>query len=265
MRGFFRKVHHTSPALAITGWVHAALFVLMLCAAPFDSREITGANPWFKPMKFAASIALYTWTLAYLLQYIDIRQRAAVRWIARGVSAAMFAEIFCITMQAARGEPSHYNVATSFDAAVFAVMGIMILVNTLLAAAAALLFLWAGLELPAPFSLGITFGFVLFLVGSAVGFGMIINQAHTVGAPDGGPGLPFLRWSTRFGDLRVAHAAGLHALQLLPLAGWLIHKRLRRLDNIEQSALMVVVTIAYLGGVGLLVYRASEGRPFLSL
>ncbi len=265
VRGAYRTIHHSSGALAITGWVHAALFLLMFWAAPFDPREITGANPWFKPMKFAASIAIFCWTLAFLLQYIDERQRSLARWIARGVSVTMFAEIVCITMQAIRGEPSHYNIGTGFDAAVFGVMGIMILANTLLVAAAALLFLWAGLELPAPYSLGITFGFVLFLVGSAVGFGMIINQAHTVGGPDGGPGIPFLGWSRRLGDFRVAHAVGLHALQILPITGWLIHRRLGRLGSMGQSILMVAVTIAYLGAVGWLTRQAAAGRPFLTI
>ena len=69
---------------------------------------------------------------------------------------------------------------------------------------------------------GIRWGAVLFVIGSVVGGVMSGLNRHTIGIADGGPGLPLVNFSTVAGDLRIAHFVGLHALQVLPLIGWLM-------------------------------------------
>jgi hypothetical protein len=78
-----------------------------------------------------------------------------------------------------------------------------------------------------------------------------------VGAPDGGPGLPGLGWSTRAGDLRIAHFLGMHALQAVPLLGWMLARRLPR-----RAVLLTWVGAAlYAGAVAGLFALAMAGRP----
>jgi hypothetical protein len=103
------------------------------------------------------------------------------------------------------------------------------------------------------------------VLASLEGFAMVIHSAHSVGVPDGGPGLPLLNWSARGGDLRVAHFFGMHALQVLPLAGYLLSTRRAGslTSNVErwvQAGGAVYALLALL-----LFLWAMSGRPLVSL
>jgi hypothetical protein len=128
-------------------------------------------------------------------------------------------------MQVARGVTSHFNDTTAFDSAVFGVMGASITLNIMVAAYVALKFWKTEAKISAPYLWGIRIGLTIFVLASLEGFAMVSHAAHSVGVPDGGPGLPLVNWSTRGGDLRVAHFFGIHALQVLPLAGCLLSTR----------------------------------------
>jgi hypothetical protein len=163
--------------------------------------------------------------------------------------------------QAARGTTSHFNQATMFDGAVFSIMGLAIAFNTLLAAWTLVLFLRHRADLSAPVLAGVRLGLLVFLLASIQGGLIVANNAHSVGAPDGGPGLPLLNWNTRVGDLRVAHFLGLHALQVLPLAGWWLARR-----ESETLATRVVCGLALLYGATFLttLVQALHAHPLVS-
>jgi hypothetical protein len=218
---FIRELHARNPLLFVIAVAHVVLLFIMTGVAPFDGREVMGINPWIKPIKFAASIAIYALTMGWLLYELPLKEKAHRR-VSFTLAGTLVIEIALITMQAARGVTSHFNNTTAFDAAIFSVMGAAITLNILVAAYVALKFWNTEAEIPAPYLWGIRIGLTIFVLASLEGFVMVSHSAHGVGAPDGGPGLPLLNWSTRGGDLRVAHFFGMHALQVLPLSGYLL-------------------------------------------
>lgn len=248
---FFREIHRRSALLSSVGWIQLAALVILIAVAQFDAAAILGINRWIKPAKFLASTTIYVWTIAWFLAYIP----GGSRLVAWGSAAAMLIENSLIMMQAARGVTSHFNVATSFDAAVFAVMGSVILSNTVLLAWLLALFFRRHVELPSTCLWGIRLGLLLTICGSLEGFAMVARGAHTIGAPDGGAGLPIVNWSRNNGDLRAAHFFGIHSLQIIPLFGYVIRG--------ARAWAVAVFAAAYSGVVALLLWLAFEGYALL--
>ena len=87
--------------------------------------------------------------------------------------------------------------------------------------------------------------------------------AHSVGVEDGGPGLPFVGWSTVGGDLRAAHFIGLHGMQVLPLLSLFLSRR-RTLNQRQRITLTVGAGVAYLGWMALLTWQALRGQSVVA-
>ena len=83
---------------------------------------------------------------------------------------------------------------------------------------------------------------------------MVGLLSHTIGGPDGGPGLPLVNWSTRYGDLRIAHFLGLHSLQVLPLVGYYISKTKKQ---------TIIFSVVYFVIATALFLQAMKGIPLL--
>jgi hypothetical protein len=255
-----RMLHRVNPTLSYTGWLNVGLAALALALLPLDHRHVTGALVWIKPLKFSLSIVVYTWTLAWLLADLPAPAQRAVRRLSGGVALSMGVEIAVIFIQAGRGTTSHYNASSPLNNLLFGLMGIFILVNTVLTIWALYLAWRYRPHGPAGYVWGLRLGLLVFLIGSVLGGFMIHANQHTVGAPDGGPGLPGLGWSTVAGDLRIAHFLGMHALQALPLLGWALSRWMPR----RAVALTWLGTGVYAAAVAELLLGALAGRPLLA-
>lgn len=269
-RNRLMKLWETSHSLTFTTLAMVAALLLIAAARVVDARVIGGDSVWLKPAKFALASGIYAASIAWVLERVTIMRRFR-QAMAGTISAVIFIEVVLIGVQAARGTTSHFNVRTPLDAALFQVMGVSI-ITLLLASIGVLVILLRQRFDDAIYAAAIRTGLAISLVGAAMGGVMTrptpqqmndfksgktvaIVGAHTVGAPDGGAGLPGVGWSRRAGDLRVPHFFGLHALQLVPLLGFAMARRVRH---------VYVLAGAYLGVVLLLFSQAMRGVPLLS-
>lgn len=245
-------------------WLSVAMAALALVTATLavvDQRTLLGAPLWFKPLKFSISLMLYGAALAWMLARLPGRGMRRTGWV---IVAAVVLEMVIIVGQAARGVRSHFNDDTTFDAALFAIMGATITVLYLATVAIALRFLREPSDDRATTS-AVRLGLLVGLVGMGIGFLMPPLGGHAVGVPDGRPGLPLVGWSTTGGDLRIGHFVGMHALQLLPLvAAGLAALGRGRLDDTARLRMVQVVAAGYAGLVVLVTWQALRAQPLLA-
>ncbi|HET9224050.1 MAG TPA: hypothetical protein VFO07_16170 [Roseiflexaceae bacterium] len=279
-RAALRRAWAANRSLTFLGLAMLLTLLVSLIGIVVDPRVITGAPAWLKPTKFAISIAIYSFTLLWLLTFVQGHPRL-VRLVGVATAISFVVEMVVVVLQVVRGTTSHFNVGTPLDEMLWSTMGSFVIVIWLMNLLAATLLLKQRLPDPA-LAWALRLGLLLTLVGAASGFLMTrptprqldalqADQpvssigAHSVGVEDGGPGLPVTGWSTTGGDLRVAHFVGLHALQALPLVGWLLTlRRARRLGRGQRIALVWIAGIAYLGLMLLLIWQALRGQPLVA-
>lgn len=242
-----------------------------------DGRTVLGEDVWLKPFKFSVSFAVYAITLASLIGQVD-RWRRTTWWLGTVTVAGFLApEVSAITFQAARGVPSHFNLAPGLDETVFMVMGGAAYLGWLLTFALGVLLVLQR-RVDRAMSWAILLGFVISLAGMSVGYLMTAPTpdeaqslaagielttvgAHSVGVP--GAGMPLVGWETGAGDLRVAHFVGIHALQVLPLLAVALRRLPWRVLDGARTGLVVAAAAGYAGLTGLLLWQAGRGQALI--
>lgn len=259
VRSVVQEFRRRDALLYGLGISHLLVLAIVLILMPFDDRLVTGEDPWVKPAKFALANATFLLTAGWLV--FDLRLPVKIsRRLTRAVGIAITSETVLITLQAARGTSSHFNMTSPFNTFVQALMGVLIVLNTVAVGYIAWKY-WRGRpSLPPAYLWGVRLGLLIFLLASIEGFAMVANRGHAVGTSDGGPGLPIVNWSTVGGDLRIAHFFGLHALQVLPVIGAVL-SRLRFALFVTPAFVIIAVGIAYGLFALLLFVSAMAGRP----
>jgi hypothetical protein len=257
-----RKIWKQSPLLGATCLLMLAAFAAAAAGMALDPRTITGVNAWLKPAKFAISTAIFSATIAWIFGYLTPSPK--LTRLGRTLSAMLILEVAIIFVQAWRGTTSHFNLSTPLNGALFGIMGVGIAVVWIATIGVFLAALRQRFADPS-WGWSLRLGLLIAVIGSAAGGlmlrptpGQAVNRqfagGHTVGAPDGGPGLPGVGWSSEHGDLRVPHFFGLHAIQVLPFCAWLFRRRRR------VTALVVTASASYFGFILILTWQALRGE-----
>jgi len=257
------SVKSESPTLF---WIVIIHFIGALACLPalyIDERTLLGVNVWIKPLKFCISTGIYILTVGYLMNIYPYSKKK--RNIIKGiVSWTLFIETLIIIYQASRGVQSHYNMSTGIDALLYMSMGILTGLNVLFM----LLFIVDTIRLKLNTSKSIQWsillGWLVVFFGCWIGGQMIAQLSHNVGVADGGAGLPLVNWSTKGGDLRIAHFFGLHGIQIIPLFAVWISNNLKT----TKAKLLMAITLfglTYASWIGFTFWQAKQGIPLLPI
>lgn len=266
VRSFFVELNAKDRLLHQFGWLLLMSVPAFAALSHVDPGTAQFANPWFKPIKFAISFATFVWTVSLFLERLRISARL-IQWVRRIMTASIVVEMLCLAMQASRS--ANLGVASTWaDWVIQQMTTAMVSVNT--AILVGLLAVFCGKRdfiriADGAMVLAIRLSIVIFLAGNAVGGYMLARGSHTVGAPDGGPGLPFLNWSTIAGDLRIAHFIAIHAIQIVPLFAYLLWQmaprpaiRTRRIGVYAMAAIVAFM-------VGGTFVQAMLAHPVITL
>lgn len=248
------QLKNRNGTLFFFGFACFALAGMCLFLVNASSTSVAEVNAWHKPLKFSVSIAVYVWTIGWFLQYLPSFDSTFFSW----TNVLLFTfELTYITLQAARGQESHFNQSSTLYSALFVAMAVAATFIVLYAAYIAYLFFRSDFpDLSAHYLWSIRLALIIFVTFSLEGFLMGSRQSHTVGPPRSSISLPITKWNLDSGDLRVAHFLGMHALQLLPLLSHFVLK--------NTKAVFVVSAIYFLLATITLV-QALAGKPVFDL
>lgn len=247
-------------------WMVLHIGLLLLTDSPLH-----GPVSYRKAATFAETGWLMCWSIGYVLPYLRLTgwQKQS---IAGGTLLFALGETFLMSLQVWRGEPSHYNFTTIPSSILFGTTGIIAFLWLL----AMLLLLWQILRpnrLSASFRLAYTAGTLLMIIGGLTGFAMMFNlsgvyqgdfiqnvqtlvSGDMIGQFTGQP-------AGSGGNIVILHALGVHGLEVIPLAAWLLSYA--PLADSRRFQITAIVTALYLAVVAAFTVPMLQTQPLYQM
>ncbi|MFF3936966.1 hypothetical protein [Streptomyces phaeofaciens] len=231
--------------LVASGAVHGVVAVV-------DFAPWWGPVSWRKPVVFGVSFGLMVWAVVWIVRQLPDRW-----WVRTGaglVALTSVAEVGLITAQRWRGRASHFNQATDTDAAIWSVIGTLVLpliLGVVVLLVAALVRFDGGVAS----RVAVVVGLVAVLAAGAIG-----QKTAALGEQvfDETGHVPHDVLFGAAGSAKLAHAVGLHGLQLLALLAILCEAG--RLGRRAAGAVVGLGALGYAAVFGAITATAYAGR-----
>jgi hypothetical protein len=232
--------------------------------------SLQGPVSFRKAITFGEAFGLACWSIGWLLPYLRLN-----RWtkgiISGLVGVCSFVDVFVITLQVWRGVPSHFNTTTKFDSLLFSLSGIAV-TPILLSVAVLLVLSLFGMKktVPANLRLALRSSLTLMLVGMAAGVLMIANGSGNflgfdlLGSARHLVGYPLAQEPVTGGNLVAIHAMGLHGMQVILLAAWLLTYACNT-NAKAQFGLTALITVSYTALTLVFGWQGLSGQPLSQL
>ena len=162
--GFAKELKIRNEHLFYFGLLCFILSIVLIILTRTSASQVQGINSWYKPFKFAISIGLFAWTMAWYCHYLSNFNTTLFNWT---VIILFGFELFYIILQASKGQLSHFNISTTTYSMLYSLMGLAATIVTLYTAYIGLLFFMQSFpNLPDYYVWSIRLGIFIFTVFS---------------------------------------------------------------------------------------------------
>lgn len=235
--------------LVMVGLLGFALAAIIAVYIGFNGAAVLPEGNLESAFSFDAALGVYMLSIAAILPLAGIgsRKRATVRWVfIIGTLYSYAVE----TIQHFRGiNPRYSQVGTIVDTLLGGLFGLESLVIIVVTVMVAIPFFRQGLPVARPLLvLGIRYAFVSTMIAFAGGAWMIAIQGRFTGDA---------------GNLIVLHGLGFHAMQTLPILGWLLERA--SIDGKIARRWIHVGSIAWTVSLVLVLIQTSLGQTAFEL
>ncbi len=231
--------------MSASGVVHAVIFIA-------SGTEWDGPLSWRKPILFGLSTGVTAASLAWVWRHLAPTR--GDHWLTQILGWSLLLEVAAITLQTWRGAPSHFNHSTTFDTIIEQLMLVWISVATLIVVWLTVRS-WGGLEVDPEQRLAIRAGLVGLVVSCVIGYAISAWgwRLHAMGRS------PEIYGTA--GVLKFPHGICLHAIQTLPIAGW-IWRSVKAADLVRRMGWLVA---AHGFALAYALWQTLSGRTRLDL